>query len=345
MLRAAIIGATGYTGIELLRQLQRHPDVEVTCLFGDSSAGQEISSIYPHLAGFYSQWMETFDANRINELADVVFIALPSGNVGEYLPALLQSDLRVIDLGGDLRLPADTYTQWYKKTPVAAQYQQQAVYGLAEWYARQIQESRLVANPGCYPTATLLALLPLLAAGAIDPDSIIVDAKSGVSGAGKGLSTASLFSEINENFKAYKPNQHQHIPEIEQQLARVANHQVTITFTPHLVPMTRGIMASIYAKVTEGWTESKMLDLFQTHYAEKQFVRVRPAGNYPQTKEVYGSNYCDIGLSLDNRTGRVTVLSVIDNLVKGAAGQAIQNLNIMFGLDETMGLLAVPSYP
>lgn len=345
MIRIAVIGATGYTGIELLRQLERHPQVKVTCLFGDSSAGQEITSVYPHLSGFYSSTMETFDVDRIAELADAVFIALPSGHVGDYLPALLKRGLRVIDLGGDLRLPADTYAHWYKKTPVAVEHQQQAVYGLAEWYADDIRHSQLVANPGCYPTATLLALLPLLAANAIDPETVLVDAKSGVSGAGKALSAASLFSEINENFKAYKVNQHQHTPEIEQQLARVANHPVTITFTPHLVPMTRGIMATVYAKAAEGWSEAKLLELFQNRYASSPFVRMRPVGNYPQTKEVYGSNFCDIGLSLDSRTGRVTVISVIDNLVKGAAGQAVQNLNIMFGLEETLGLLAVPSYP
>ncbi|BCJ87897.1 N-acetyl-gamma-glutamyl-phosphate reductase [Effusibacillus dendaii] len=345
MIRTAIIGASGYTGIELLRLLHRHPQAEVTMVTGDSTAGKQITEVYPHLQEIYQQTVEAVDPQRIAEQADIAFLAMPSGHATEIVPALLTNGIRVIDLGGDLRLPADLYRTWYGKNPVPADVQQQAVYGLSEWFCDEIQNARLIANPGCYPTATLLALLPLVKAGAIEPDSIIVDAKSGVSGAGRGVALGSLFSEVNENFKAYKVNQHQHTPEIEQQLARVAGEQITVTFTPHLVPMTRGILATCYGKVKEGWTQRRLMDLYTDVYAGKSFVRIRPFGNYPQTKEVTGSNFCDIGLSLDERTGRLTVLSAIDNLVKGASGQAVQNLNIMTGMPETEGLLSVPMYP
>ncbi|MFC4768297.1 N-acetyl-gamma-glutamyl-phosphate reductase [Effusibacillus consociatus] len=345
MIRAAVVGASGYTGIELLRLLQRHPQVQVTCMTGDSSAGKDIQSIYPHLQGFYGNRIETVDPDAIAEQADVAFIALPSGHAGGIVPGLLKNGLRVIDLGGDLRLPADLYETWYGKKPVPAEVQNEAVYGLSEWYREEIKEAKLIANPGCFPTATLLALLPLIQAAAVEKDSIIVDAKSGVSGAGRTASLGSLFAEVNENFKAYRVNQHQHTPEIEMQLSRIAGEKVIMTFTPHLVPMNRGILATCYAKVKAGWTQSKLFDLYRSTYEGKPFVRIRPEGNYPQTKEVAGSNLCDIGLSLDHRTGRLTVLSAIDNLVKGASGQAIQNLNIMMGFEETSGLTAVPLYP
>lgn len=345
MIRTAVVGASGYTGIELLRLLRRHPHVEVTCMTGESTAGNHIREIYPHLQGLYDKIVEKADPDAIAERADIAFIALPSGHAGEIVPGLLKNGLRVIDLGGDLRLPAYLYETWYKKTPVPEELQKRAVYGLSEWWREEIRDARLIANPGCYPTAALLALLPLVKAGAIELDSIIVDAKSGVSGAGRSAAVGSLFAEVNENFKAYKVNQHQHTPEIERQLSRVAGKQVAMTFTPHLVPMTRGILATCYAKVTAGWTESRLFGLYRETYAEKPFVRIRPEGNYPQTKEVCGSNFCDIGLSLDERTGRLTVLAAIDNLVKGASGQAIQNLNLMTGLEETSGLMTVPLYP
>ncbi|GAX90849.1 N-acetyl-gamma-glutamyl-phosphate reductase [Effusibacillus lacus] len=345
MIRAAVVGASGYTGVELLRLLHRHPEVDIVCLTGDSSAGKRIQDIYPHLQGIYNQPVENTDPDLIAERADFVFIALPSGHTGSIVPNLLKKGLRVIDLGGDLRLPGDMYSKWYKKTPVPEPIQKQAVYGLSEWYRTEIEKAQLIANPGCYPTATLLALLPLVEAGAIEPDSIIVDAKSGVSGAGRAAALGSVFSEVNENFKAYKVNHHQHTPEIEQQLSKAAGKKVVMTFTPHLVPMTRGILATCYARVSAGWTQSRLFDLYHSTYEGKPFVRIRPVGNYPQTKEVTGSNRCDIGLSLDDRTGRLTVLSVIDNLVKGASGQAVQNLNIMAGFEETAGLDEVPLYP
>ncbi|WP_018132043.1 N-acetyl-gamma-glutamyl-phosphate reductase [Effusibacillus pohliae] len=345
MIRTAVVGASGYTGIELLRHLHRHPQVEITYMAGDSSAGKQIQDIYPHFQGLYDHRVETADPDQIAERADVALIALPSGHAAGIVPSLIGKGVRVIDLGGDLRLPAELYETWYGKTPVPESLQNQAVYGLSEWYRGEIQGARLVANPGCYPTATLLALLPLVKEGAIELDSIIVDAKSGVSGAGRTAAVGSIFSEVNENFKAYRVNQHQHTPEIELQLSRVVGAPVLITFTPHLVPMTRGILATCYAKVAEGWTQERLFDLYRSTYAGKQFVRIRPEGNYPQTKEVSGSNLCDIGLSLDSRTGRLTVLSAIDNLVKGASGQAIQNLNIMMGLEETTGLVSVPLYP
>lgn len=345
LVRVAIIGSSGYTGIELLRWLLRHPGVEVTTVTGDSSAGKEMQEVYPHLQDLFAGTIESFDPERIADRADAAFLALPSGYAGNFVPALAEKGLRVIDLGGDLRLPAEEYQTWYKKQPVSETVQKQAVYGLSEWFAEEIGQAQIIANPGCYPTASLLAMLPLVKEGAIELDSIVIDAKSGVSGAGRSLSLGSLFSEVNENFKAYKVNQHQHTPEIERQLSRIAGEQVMISFTPHLVPMTRGILATCYAKAAEGWTESRLLDLYHSTYENKPFVRIRPAGNYPQTKDVSQTNFCDIGVSLDSRTGRLTVLSAIDNLVKGASGQALQNFNIMHGFEETEGLRAVPSYP
>lgn len=345
MFQVAVIGASGYTGAELMRFLLRHPQVQLTCIAGDSTAGKDISLVYPHLHEICEMKVEDTEPAEISKKANFVFVALPSGHAAEIVPKLVQSGVRVIDLGGDLRLSSELYKTWYKKTPPPADLQEQAVYGLAEWYSDEIRGAELVSNPGCYPTATLMALLPFVKAGAVELDSIIVDAKSGVSGAGRSLALGSLFSEVNENFKAYKVNQHQHTPEIELQMSRVAGKPVAVTFTPHLVPMTRGILATCYAKVQAGWTEAQLQELLQTTYEGKPFVRVRPLGNYPQTKEVSQSNYCDIGLSYDERTGRVTVLAAIDNLVKGASGQAIQNFNVMAGLPETTGLLAVPSYP
>lgn len=345
MVRVAIVGASGYTGIELLRWLLRHPQAKVTCITGDSSAGKNFQEVYPHLHSLFEETIESADADLIAEKADVAFIALPSGHTSEIVPSLVNKGLRVIDLGGDLRLPADLYQTWYKKTPPPEAVQQQAVYGLSEWYPELIQQAQIISNPGCYPTASLLALLPLVKEGAVELDSILIDAKSGVSGAGRSLALGSLFSEVNENFKAYKVNQHQHTPEIELQLSRIAGEQVIISFTPHLVPMTRGILVTSYAKIAEGWNQTRLFDLYHSVYHNKPFVRIRPEGNYPQTKEVSQTNYCDIGLAVDERTGRLTVLSVIDNLVKGASGQAIQNFNIMHGFDETEGLSAVPSYP
>lgn len=344
--RAAIVGSTGYGGVELIRLLEMHPQAEVTSVISSSSEGTPIAEGYPHLREIREELLDGVDAAAIKGKADVVFLATPPGIASKLTPELLEQGLRVIDLSGDHRLKSGAlYEQWYKKTAAADAYLEQAVYGLCEAFGDEARGAELLSNPGCFPTATLLGLIPAVAEGWIDPNTIIIDAKSGVSGAGRGASLGTHYSELNENFKAYKVNQHQHIPEIEQVLSRVAGQPVLTTFTTHLVPMTRGIMSTMYAKIEGERSQQDFIDLYKRYYEGRRFVRIRPTGTLPATKEVSGSNYCDIGFAVDARTGRVTIVSVIDNLVKGAAGQAIQNLNLMMGWEEDMGLRFVPVYP
>ncbi|MUT64993.1 N-acetyl-gamma-glutamyl-phosphate reductase [Paenibacillus sp. NEAU-GSW1] len=345
-IRAAIVGSTGYGGVELIRLLASHPHVEVTSVISSSAAGTPFAEGYPHLTDIRTELLDDVDPQAIKAKADVVFTATPPAVASKLAPQLLDVGLKVIDLSGDFRLQ-DTalYEQWYKKEPADKAYLKQAVYGMAEVYGENVRDAAFISNPGCYVTATVLGLAPAVQAGLIDTSTIIVDAKSGVSGAGRGASVGNHYPEINENFKAYKLNKHQHIPEIEMVLSDVAGHDVVITFTTHLAPMTRGIMSTIYATVKDGRKTADFIDLYRSYYEGRKFVRVRKEGNWPSTKEVWGSNYCDIGFSVDERTGRVTIISVIDNLVKGAAGQAIQNLNLMMGWDETLGLQFVPVYP
>lgn len=252
----------------------------------------------------------------------------------------------MIDLSGDLRLKDVTqYTQWYKKTPANETIINEAVYGLSEWNKEQVKTADWVANPGCYPTATLLGLAPVVLEGMIEPSSIIVDGKSGTSGAGRGASRATLYAEVNENLKIYKVNEHQHTPEIEQQLQQWNEKIQPITFSTHLLPLTRGIMTTIYVQLLGDWKTEGIIDLYKSYYEHEPFIRIRPCGYYPSIKEVASSNYCDIGLHVDERTNRLTIVSVIDNLMKGAAGQAVQNANIMFGLEASSGLKFMPLYP
>jgi len=342
----AIIGATGYGGIELLRFLQHHPYVNNCFVYSSSQDGVLLSDSFPHV-GERKEWLlRKMDIEQIASTCDVVFFATPPGVSSELAPSLIDQGIKVIDLSGDFRLKDRTvYEKWYKRQTAQSEYLQRAVYGLTEWNRETIQSAQLLSNPGCYPTATLLGLAPLVKNGLVVEDSIIVDAKSGVSGAGRQASLNTHFSEVNENLKIYKVNAHQHIPEIEQMLTDWNEHMQPITFSTHLVPMTRGIMVTIYAKAKRDLSVDSLVDLYQTSYASSTFVRIRKAGQFPATKEVYGSNYCDIGIAYDERTGRVTVVSVIDNLVKGAAGQAIQNFNVMMGWNETSGLLFAPIYP
>jgi N-acetyl-gamma-glutamyl-phosphate reductase len=343
-MKVAVIGATGYTGMELVRLLLQHPGVELTYASSDSQAGQALTSVFPHLRGLTDLVLEKADPAAIASRAEVALVALPSGLSTEIVPGLLEKGLRVIDLAGDHRLPSDLYQQWYRKVPPAEETLAAAVYGLPELYEERIRTARLIANPGCYPTATLLSLTPLVKAGKIDTKTIVVDAKSGVSGAGKAASLATHYAEVNENFKAYKVGEHQHIPEIESILTREnpSGEPVVISFTTHLVPMTRGIMATCYAQLTKDLSTEDLLALYADFYRNSPFVRLHPAGGFPQTRDVRGSNFCDIGLRVDPRTGRVTVIGVIDNLVKGASGQAIQNLNLFAGLEQTTGLHLPP---
>ncbi|WP_027416092.1 N-acetyl-gamma-glutamyl-phosphate reductase [Aneurinibacillus terranovensis] len=342
----SIIGATGYSGVELIRLLLQHPEARISAVYSNSQAGNSMQAIYPHLQYVFTEDLHEINVEEIQCTADVVFIATPSGVSGQLIPKLMNDSLKVIDLSGDLRLATtDVYKTWYRKEPAPQEYLDQAVYGLSEWMADAIQQAQVIANPGCFPTAALLSLLPLLQAGIIEETSIIIDAKSGVTGAGRSVTLGSHFCEVNESISAYKVAIHQHTPEIEQILTKLTGKEAIISFTPHLVPMNRGILTTSYAALTAGATEGRVADAFNQAYEGKPFVRLRQPGSYPKTKEVYGSNYCDIAWHIDQRTGRIIVLSVIDNVVKGAAGQAVQNMNLMFGLPETTGLNFTPVFP
>lgn len=345
-MQIAILGATGYTGLEVVRLLQQHPEAEVTYVSSDSQAGAELSDVYPHLRGVITHTLEPANAAEIAKRADYALVALPSGISTGLVPGLLEAGLKVIDLAGDHRLPSEVYATWYKKTPPSSAILAEAVYGLPEINAAQIANAKLIANPGCYPTSTLLSLLPLVKHGLIELDTLVIDAKSGISGAGKAATAATHFVEVNENFKAYKVGEHQHIPEIEQVLTQVnpSGTPVTISFTTHLVPMTRGILTTSYARLTGAYSTADLLDIYREFYKNAPFVRLHPEGSFPQTRDVTAVNYCDIGLRVDPRTQRVTAIGAIDNLVKGAAGQAIQNLNLLAGLPETTGLITAPVY-
>ena len=342
-MNVSIVGATGYGGLELIRLLNNHPSMKIASLHTSSKFDRKISESHTHLLheGFV---LEDINPEKIAKKSDIVFLATPSGVSSELVSAFSQLNIKVIDLSGDLRLKTPgEYEKWYKKPAAPQKVIDSAVYGLSEWNAQQIKEANLIANPGCYPTAVLLGLAPLFLKGLAT--DVIIDAKSGVSGAGKSPSDMTHFSDMNENLKIYKVHEHQHIPEIEQQLSAWTDHIQPITFTTHLVPMTRGIMATMYVQVNKRFSTQELSDLYQTIYESHPFVRIQRSGQFPVTKQVYGSNFCDIGMAYDERTGKVTIVSVIDNLVKGAAGQAIQNANIMMGFDETAGLSTIPIYP
>lgn len=341
-----IIGATGYGGADLIHILQLHPEVDHLRLYSSSQAGIEIQDSFPHLQRLTVGALEDIEPSSLGEKLDIVMMATPSGISAELAPRLLEQGLKVIDLSGDFRIKDPRiYQTWYKRQPAAAKWTQHAIYGLTEWAKEEIQEARLLPNPGCFPTAALLGLLPLVQHSLLKEDSIIVDAKTGVSGAGRGLSAAAHFAETNESLKTYKVNEHQHTPEIEQELSRYNKDMRAITFTPHLVPMTRGIMATMYAKAKSITSARELQGIFESCYESTPFIQIRKSDSYPATKEVYGSNQCDIGVTYDERSGTITVVSVIDNLMKGAAGQAVQNLNVMTGLEETTGLDMLPVFP
>ncbi|WIL46346.1 N-acetyl-gamma-glutamyl-phosphate reductase [Bacillus bombysepticus] len=344
-MKVAIIGATGYGGIELIRLLEQHPYFSIASLHSFSQVGECITNVYPHLRNVLVHTLQEIDVETIGKEAEIVFLATPAGVSVELTPKLLAVGLKVIDLSGDFRMKDPfIYEQWYKRTAAKEEVLSKAVYGLSEWKRTEIQKANLIANPGCFATATLLAIAPLVRSSRIEEDSIIIDAKSGVSGAGKTPTTMTHFPELYDNLHIYKVNQHQHVPEIEQMLTEWNSELQPITFSTHLIPISRGIMITLYAKVKQKMEIKQLQKLYEETYEQSPFIRICTQGKFPSPKEVRGSNYCDIGIAYDERTERVTVVSVIDNMMKGAAGQAIQNANIIAGLEETTGLQHMPLY-
>ncbi len=339
MIKAGIIGVTGYTGIELLRLLQNHPHVKVTHAFTDSYVGQDISDVYPHLQGNTSLKGEQYALPSIINECDVVFISLPHGHAIDIVQPLLAAGKKIIDLGPDFRLKNSVhYQQWYQSKVASRELLQQAVYGLPEKGDREsIKNASLVANPGCYPTAIILAALPALKAGIVDINDCIFDAKSGISGAGRSLSLQSHYCEVTENLAPYQiGGAHRHTPEIEQELSLISQQSMKVQFTPHLVPMIRGLLVTSYLKLLSPLSQENVNKIYQETYQHEFFIRI--CTKVPQAKQVRGTNYCDIGIYVDAHTNRLIVISTIDNLIKGASGQAIQNMNLMFQLPENSGL-------
>ncbi|NPV27034.1 MAG: N-acetyl-gamma-glutamyl-phosphate reductase [Firmicutes bacterium] len=345
MTRIGILG-DGYTAEELVRLLCRHPDIELVQVTSIEHIGQEFAQVYPNLARYTKVRCVPLDLPDLVAQCDLIFVALPHGLAVPVVREVVRQGKKVVDLGADFRFhQADTYEQWYHVEHGAPELLREAVYGLPELYGAKIKTARIVANPGCYPTSAILGLAPALHAGLIDPETIIIDAKSGVSGAGRTLALGSHFSECNENVKAYNVGVHRHTPEIEQELSALAGRPVYVSFSPHLIPMTRGMLSTIYGRLIKPVRLEEVHAVYRDFYADKFFIRVLEPGELPQTKRLTGSNHCDIGLVLDQRTGRLVILSAIDNLVKGASGQAIQNMNLMFGYPETQGLEYPGLYP
>ncbi len=342
MVKVGIVGGTGYTGVELLRLLALHPQVELRVITSRADAGTPVSQMFPSLRGYLDLSFSHPDTAHL-EQCDVVFFATPNGIAMQQTRALLDAGVRVIDLAADFRIKdVKVWEKWYGMSHACPELIESAVYGLPEINRDKIKQARLVANPGCYPTAVQLGFFPLIEAGLVDTDSLIADAKSGVSGAGRKAEVGFLFSEAADNFKAYCVSGHRHLPEIRQGLSLAAKHDVGLTFVPHLTPLIRGIHATLYARLK---AETDLQALFEKRYADEPFVDVLPAGSLPETRSVRGSNRCRIAVYRPQGGDTVVVLSVIDNLVKGAAGQAVQNMNIMFGLPEASALNIVPLLP
>ncbi len=342
MIRVGIVGGTGYTGVELLRLLALHPQVELRVITSRADAGTPVSQMFPSLRGYVDLIFTHPDEAHLDQ-CDVVFFATPNGIAMQQTRALLDAGVRVIDLAADFRIKdIAEWEKWYGMTHACPDLVAEAVYGLPEVDRDKIRQARLVANPGCYPTAVQLGFIPLLEAGLVDAESLIADAKSGVSGAGRKAEIPTLFSEASDSFKAYGVGGHRHLPEIRQGLVNVSGKPVGLTFVPHLVPMIRGIHATLYARLK---SDADLQSLFEQRYAKEAFVDVLPAGSMPETRSVRGANLCRIAVHRPQGADTVVVLSVIDNLVKGAAGQAVQNLNIMFDLPETTALRVLPLLP
>lgn len=335
--RVSIIGASGYSGTELLKILLRHPNIEVTHVFANSSAGKRVDELYPHFRAVTNLVYEEYSIEKVMS-DDLIFIALPSGEAMNFVPALIDAGKKVIDLGGDFRLhDTQFYTKYYQHEHKAEKYLSKAVYGLPEWNKQKIQSAQLIANPGCYATSVLLPLLPLIKENLIESTGITISSLSGVSGAGRSSSVDLSFTEINESVKAYKVGVHQHTPEIETVLKDFGNQQSTVTFVPHLIPMTRGIYSTLFTTPKGNISFEQIESAFKKYYSTAPFIRLI-GGAVPEIKHVQYTNFCDIGWKVYERNNQIIIHSVIDNLVKGAAGQAVQNMNLVFGCNETFGL-------
>ncbi len=346
MIKAGIIGATGYAGNELVRLLYQHPEAEVVWYGSRSYIDQEYTDIYRNMFQLVDAKCMDDNMDELADAVDVIFTATPQGLCFSLVNEEILSKVKIIDLSADFRIKdVATYEKWYGLKHTSAQFIDEAVYGLCELNREKIKGARLVANPGCYPTCSILSIYPLLKAGLIDPKSIIIDAKSGTSGAGRSAKVANLYCEVNDTIKAYGVATHRHTPEIEEQLGYIAGQELMVNFTPHLVPMNRGILITAYANLLKPVTYEEVKALYDAAYENEQFVRVLKKDVPPETRWVKGSNYVDVNFKVDERTGRVIMMGAMDNLVKGAAGQAVQNMNLVFGLEETMGLMQAPMFP
>ena len=344
MIKAAILGATGYAGIELVRLLSNHPEVSIEILGSQSFDGQKLSDVYQNFEHILEKECEKLDLEKVKN-CDVAFTALPHGASKEVIPKLLEQGVKVIDLSGDYRYDdVNVYEEWYGEPHSSPELLAESVYGLCELHREKIKSARLIGNPGCYTTCSILGAAPLLASKIGETKNIIVDAKSGVTGAGRGLGLPYHFCECTENSKAYKIATHRHTSEIEQELSNIAGENIMLSFTPHLIPQKRGILSTIYINLNKPCTTEEIVDLYKEYYKDEFFVRVKDAGKLPETKHVAGSNFVDIGVVVDKRLQRAVVVSAIDNIVKGAAGQAVQNMNLLFGLEETTGLKSAGFY-
>lgn len=346
MIKVGILGASGYTGVELIRLLLRHPEAEIVALTSEKHAQEEVSHVFPSLKGWVNLSYQPLAPTEIAQRCDLLLVALPHGTSMKVVPSLIQSGKKVIDLSADFRLrDSGVYQQWYGHPHACPDLLEESVYGLPELNRSAIASSFLVANPGCYPTGVILALAPLIAEGMVEDDLLLADCKSGISGAGRQADLSYQYCERNEGLKAYQLGVHRHIPEMEQQLSRLAKHPIKLSFTPHLVPMSRGILSTVYARPHHGVRSQEIRKVFEEFYDQEFFIRIFQDGSVPDTRHVLASNCCDIGVSVDERTGWVIVVSALDNLVKGASGQAIQNMNLMSGFPEQMGLEGPPLFP
>lgn len=346
MIKAGIIGATGYAGSELVRILLGHKEVEIKWYGSRSYVDQKYASVYQNFFELVDEKCMEDDMEALADQVDVIFTATPQGLCASLINEHILSKVKIIDLSADFRLKdVKVYEEWYKIEHKAPQYIQEAVYGLCEINREDVKKARLVANPGCYTTCSILTCYPLVKEGLIDPNTLIIDAKSGTSGAGRGAKVDNLFCEVNENMKAYGVATHRHTPEIEEQLGYACGQEIRLNFTPHLVPMNRGILATAYASLKKEATYEEIKAVYDKYYQKEKFIRILEKDVYPQTKWVEGSNYVDVNFKIDPRTNRIIMMGAIDNLVKGAAGQAVQNMNLLFGLKESEGLELVPMFP